>query len=128
MEPFENTVDTGAASPISDAYATKSKEELLDEFRTLLQDGQQLLAETANLSGEALAAARARFQTQWDVAKEKLDEAQTYAVSRTQQATRVTDEYVHEHPWSAVAVATGVGVVLGLLAGKRNSTSHVTRR
>jgi len=31
----------------------------------------------------------------------------------------MTDEYVHEHPWRSVGVAAGVGLIIGLLIGRR---------
>jgi ElaB/YqjD/DUF883 family membrane-anchored ribosome-binding protein len=40
-------------------------------------------------------------------------------LDRTKQAARVTDEYVHENPWKAVGIAAGVGLIVGLLIGRR---------
>jgi ElaB/YqjD/DUF883 family membrane-anchored ribosome-binding protein len=40
-------------------------------------------------------------------------------VDKGKQAARVTDEYVHDHPWRAVAVAAGIGLIIGLLIGRR---------
>ncbi len=34
-------------------------------------------------------------------------------------ASKVTDEYVHENPWAVVGMAAGVGFLLGLLIGRR---------
>jgi ElaB/YqjD/DUF883 family membrane-anchored ribosome-binding protein len=32
---------------------------------------------------------------------------------------RATDDYVHEHPWKSIGVAAGVGLLVGLLIGRR---------
>ena len=40
-------------------------------------------------------------------------------IDKTKQAARSTDEYVHEHPWKAVGVAAGIGLIIGLLIGRR---------
>ncbi|MDQ1316092.1 MAG: hypothetical protein QG662_2201, partial [Pseudomonadota bacterium] len=39
--------------------------------------------------------------------------------ARTKAAAKATDEYVHVHPWQAIGVAASVGVVIGLLIGRR---------
>jgi ElaB/YqjD/DUF883 family membrane-anchored ribosome-binding protein len=31
----------------------------------------------------------------------------------------VTDQYVHNNPWKAVGIAGGVGLLLGMLIGRR---------
>jgi ElaB/YqjD/DUF883 family membrane-anchored ribosome-binding protein len=38
---------------------------------------------------------------------------------KTKAAAKVTDAYVHENPWKAIGVAAGVGLVIGLLIGRR---------
>jgi len=34
-------------------------------------------------------------------------------------ATKATDAYVHENPWRAMGFAASVGIVIGLLIGRR---------
>jgi ElaB/YqjD/DUF883 family membrane-anchored ribosome-binding protein len=48
-----------------------------------------------------------------------MSDAQAALLARTRAAARTTDEYVHVHPWKAVGVAAGVGLVVGLLIGRR---------
>ena len=52
-------------------------------------------------------------------AKVKLAEAEAVMIEKSKQAARATDEYVHENPWKAVGIAAGVGLVVGLLIGRR---------
>lgn len=52
-------------------------------------------------------------------AKDKLISAEKTAVEKTKQAAKVTDDYVHEHPWRAVGVAAAVGVLVGMLISRR---------
>ncbi|WP_237165379.1 glycine zipper domain-containing protein [Pandoraea vervacti] len=40
-------------------------------------------------------------------------------VEKSRQAARATDDYVHDHPWQAAAVGTGIGVVIGLLLNRK---------
>ena len=44
---------------------------------------------------------------------------QAALAARTRAAAKATDEYVHAHPWKAIGVGAGVGLVIGLLIGRR---------
>jgi ElaB/YqjD/DUF883 family membrane-anchored ribosome-binding protein len=52
-------------------------------------------------------------------AKGKLAEAQGDLIEKGKAAAKSADEYVHENPWKAIGVAAGVGLLVGLLIGKR---------
>lgn len=99
--------------------ATLPKDKLVQDFRTVVADAEELLRATASQAGEKVAAARERIQDSLHTAKVKLAEAEDVIVQRSKQAARVTDDYVHENPWQAVGVAAGVGLVVGLLIGRR---------
>lgn len=102
------------------AGTARSPQELLDEFKSLIHQGQELLDATANLSGEALTTARDRFQFKWDDARIKLSDAQAYVKDQSQHARELTGTYVHDHPWWAISMATGVGVLIGYSLHKRS--------
>ena len=40
-------------------------------------------------------------------------------VTKSKAAARATDDYVHDHPWKAVGVAAGVGLLIGLLLNRK---------
>jgi ElaB/YqjD/DUF883 family membrane-anchored ribosome-binding protein len=40
-------------------------------------------------------------------------------VARAKDAGKVADNYVHDNPWTAIGIAAGVGVVLGMLISRR---------
>ena len=96
-----------------------SKEQLVRDFKILVADAEALLKATAGQSGEAVAAMRAKVGESLAVAKVKLSEAEQLALEKAKAAAAATDEYVHEHPWHAVGIAAGVGLVIGLLIGRR---------
>jgi len=37
----------------------------------------------------------------------------------TKRAARVTDEYLHGHPWTAIGMAAAFGLLVGVLLGQR---------
>jgi ElaB/YqjD/DUF883 family membrane-anchored ribosome-binding protein len=96
-----------------------SKDQLVRDFKILVADAESLLKATAGQSGEAVAAMRAKVGESLAVAKLKLTEAEELALEKAKAAAAATDEYVHEHPWHAVGIAAGVGLVIGLLIGRR---------
>lgn len=96
-----------------------SREKLTSDLRIVIADAEELLRATAGQMGEKAVVARERIQESLRVAKDKLSRAEEAMVDKTKAAARVTDDYVHDHPWSAVGIAAGVGLVLGLLIGRR---------
>ena len=62
---------------------------------------------------------RVRTQARLQAARVRLVQAEEVLVAKTKAAARATDAYVHESPWVAVGVAAGMGVLVGLLLGRR---------
>ena len=64
---------------------------------------------------------RARLTRQLAEARESAGDWEGVARERARRAKAYADEYVHEHAWKSVGVATLVGVLLGccLLANRR---------
>ena len=40
-------------------------------------------------------------------------------IDGSRRAVRATDGYVRSHPWESIAVGAGIGVLVGLLIGRR---------
>lgn len=114
-EIIVNTNKSGVVTDFSDV----TKEQLIRDFKVVIADAEALLKATANQGGEAMAAVRAKAEESLAVAKAKMAEAQDALLEKTRAAARATDDYVHENPWRAVGVAAGVGLVVGLLIGRR---------
>ena len=110
-----NISNLSAESESSDV----TKEQLIRDFKVVVADAEALLKATAGQGGEVVAAARAKAEESLAMAKVKMSEAQAALVARSKAAAKATDEYVHVHPWQAIGVAASVGVVIGLLIGRR---------
>lgn len=98
---------------------TVTKEQLISDFKVVVADAEALLKATANQGGEAIANLRTKTEESLAVAKVKIADAQDAIAEKTRAAAKATDNYVHENPWHAVGVAAGVGLVIGLLIGRR---------
>lgn len=95
------------------------KEKLMDDLHQGIADAEELLRLTANQAGESVAELRDRIRERMDSAKVELVQLQKATVARAKAAGHATDEYVHENPWKAIGIAAGVGLVVGLLIGRR---------
>lgn len=95
-----------------------SKEKLMQDFRLVVTDTEELLRATAGVAGDKVSAARERIQENLAVAKARLAEAEEAFVAKTKEAAMATDEYVHDNPWKAVGIGAAVGVIVGMLIGR----------
>ncbi|MEO8417525.1 MAG: DUF883 family protein [Methylophilaceae bacterium] len=96
-----------------------TKAQLMDDFKVVVADAEALLQATVNQGGEKMAEVRAKAEESLKVVKVRMAEAQAALLARTKEAAKATDAYVHENPWRAIGVAAGVGLVIGLLIGRR---------
>jgi ElaB/YqjD/DUF883 family membrane-anchored ribosome-binding protein len=96
-----------------------SKQKLVADLKVVVADAEELLRATASQAGEKVAAARERIQASLATAKVKLGDAERALLEKTKVAARATDDYVHDNPWQAVGIAAAVGLVLGVLIGRR---------
>ena len=96
-----------------------TRDKLMQDVKIVISDAEELLRATASQAGEKVSAAREKVQDSLHRAKVKLAEAEDVMIEKGKQAARVTDEYVHDNPWKAVGVAAGIGLLIGLLIGRR---------
>lgn len=99
--------------------ADSAREKLAHDMRALVSDAEEMLRAASKQGGEQLGAARERLERSVSVAKTELANVEQAMVERARRTARETDEYVHEHPWTAVGVGAGIGLLLGLLLGRR---------
>ena len=94
-------------------------EKLMHDLKAVVGDAEDLLKVTASQSGEQIARIRARAEESLKTARERMKELTQAAEAQARQAAREVDKQVHEHPWTAVGIAAGIGLVLGILLGRK---------
>jgi len=95
-----------------------TREKLVADIKVLIADTEELLRATANQAGEKIAEIRVKAEENLRIAKVHLASAEAALVERT-RAARATDDYVRANPWRAVGISAGVGLIVGLLVGRR---------
>ena len=87
-----------------------------NDMGTLAEDARALVAATANVAGDKVAEARRRLAGALESGKELIGRAREKAVERAKAA----DQVVRENPYQTIAIAFGVGAVIGYLLARRN--------
>lgn len=95
------------------------QQQLVSDMKSAIADAEDMLHATADQAGDKVAGMRARIQERLKGARERLADAEAALVTKTRAAARATDAYVHESPWTAVGIAAGVGLLVGLILGRR---------
>jgi len=83
---------------------------------TLAEDTRALMAATADVAGDKIAEARRCLSAAVDNGREVLGRVRERAV----EGAKAADQVVRENPYQTVAVAFGVGAVIGFLLARRN--------
>lgn len=94
-------------------------EKIVQDLKVVVADAEELLRATASQAGERATLARAKIEQSLERARVKLSEVESLVADRTRKMANETDEYVHEHPWTAVGVAAGIGLIIGLLMSRK---------
>lgn len=91
----------------------------MSDIKAVLADAEDLLKQAANATGERASELRETALTRLKQAKERAADVQVVVIEKGKKAVRATDDYVHEHPWTAIGIAAGVGVLVGLLVNRK---------
>ena len=105
-------------------YQPSGMDALTSAFKKVVAYGEELLKATANYSAEGLTVVRDKFQSNLQEAKAKMSETQLAMKDKASYAANVTQEYVRENPWKAVAIVGSIGMVIGLFMSRRDSSKQ----
>jgi len=90
-------------------------QQLAGDLKTVMRDAEDLLKATSGEAGEKLKEVRSRLATALDSAKVTCARIQ----DKTVQAAKATDQVIRQHPYESIGVAFGVGLLIGVLVGRR---------
>jgi ElaB/YqjD/DUF883 family membrane-anchored ribosome-binding protein len=88
-----------------------------NDLGTLAEDARALMAATADVAGEKVEEARKRLAAALEDGKQMFDRVREKAVD----GAKIADQTVREYPYQGIAIALGVGAVIGCLAAHRCS-------
>ena len=94
---------------------SKNTQEVRDDINVLAEDARALMAATANVAEDQVVQARQRLAAALERGTRVCGRVRDEAVAKA----KATDHALHAHPYQAVGLAFGAGVVLGCLASRR---------
>ncbi len=95
------------------------REKLAADFQILMSDVEELARATASQTGDKITELRGRVQRAAAELRPRLAEMEALAREKAKVVAATTDTYVHDHPWGAVGVSAGIGIIIGILIGRR---------
>lgn|SRR5689334_11600890 len=95
----------------------EDKRTIRDELGNLAEAANALVAATSDAASEKVSDARKRLSVALDRAKDVYGRVREKAV----EGAKATDQAVREHPYQAIAVAFGIGALIGCLIARGRS-------
>ncbi|MCW5625211.1 MAG: DUF883 domain-containing protein [Burkholderiales bacterium] len=92
---------------------------LLTDFKAVVAEAEALVRATADEASEQASTVRERLDAKLADAKAQLERVETRVLGSARAAANAAEDYVHKNPWEAVAVAAVLGIVAGLVIGRR---------
>jgi len=96
-----------------------TSEKLMQDMRVVVTDAEDLLKATAGQTGERIEKIRAKAEESLRTARNRMQIAGKAAQESATEAVQSVDEQVRKNPWTAIGIAAGVGLVLGIVLGRR---------
>lgn len=90
------------------------------EFKNFLADVEDLFKSTTSLTGDDLARAKAKITARIDAAKESVEDMSASLAQQARRSATMTNNYVHEQPWTVIGVGAAVSFMLGFLLARRS--------
>jgi len=92
-----------------------SREKVAEDLRVLIRDAEELLkAGVGDTSGKT-AEIKARLQASVDKAKATATQLEDRALA----SAKAADRLIRDHPYESIGASFGVGLLFGLLLGRR---------
>ena len=90
-------------------------EKLMADLKVLTRDAEALMHATAGQAGEKVNELRQRLSAALESAKVTCHRLEEKAIA----GAKAADKTIREHPYESIGVAFGVGLLIGVLVGRR---------
>jgi len=104
-----------ARKPLPHTDADQIKDQVFSELQALIEESEKLLSQSVTLVGEEAETLRAQVGQKLRQARQAAGQLR----AKAQPMVHATEDYIGGHPWQTVAISAGLGLVVGLLLGRR---------
>ena len=95
----------------------QSPKDILNDLHALVAEAEKMMGDSVTEHTEdAVSSLRDRFEA----AQEKFGVVYEGAKKRVVAGAKYTDETIRANPYQSIAVAAGIGLLFGVLVGRRN--------
>ena len=88
---------------------------LVSDLKAVVRDAEELMKATVGQAGDNVAEVRSRLTAALASAKETCHRLE----EKTIAAAKAADRTVREHPYESIGIAFGVGLLVGVLVGRK---------
>jgi len=101
----------------NNASTAQTPKDLLEDLHALVAEAEKMMGESlSEHTADAVGAMRVRF----DAAQERLADLYAGARKKVVAGAKYTDETIRANPYQSIAIAAGVGLLVGVLVGRRS--------
>ena len=111
---MENHIPT-----IEESRSRIARERILADLGALAADADALLKATVADAGEKAKETRARLAAALEKAKATYEEFKAQEIESAKAAVSKADQTIRSHPYQAIGIAFGVGILLGALLRRK---------
>lgn len=98
------------------ASTAQTPNDLLNDLHTLVAEAEKMMSSSVSEHTEdAISALRSRF----DAAQERLTGLYSSARTKVAAGAKYTNETIRANPYQSLAIAAGIGLLVGVLVGRR---------
>ena len=101
------------------SHTERAYDDLVDEFSNLVEAMEDVFAAATEEGGEKLSELRSQAEASLKKAKARLGRVERNAVAKARKLASDSDDYVHDNPWTAIGIGAGMGLLVGLLIGRK---------
>jgi len=115
LDTTRSNIQSKARGYEFDAHASNASSDIKD----LVRDAQSMLSAAAALTGDKAEELRSRGMELLDRALGRAGRYQDAALEKGRELAHDADVYVKDNPYRTLAVAAGIGVLLGVLLSRK---------
>lgn len=104
-----------------DTGTAETPEQLIEHISRLMAEAEAMLA--GPVTAEQETTRLAEIKSRLEMARARLGEVYGRARNQVIAGARYTDETIREYPYYSLAIALGVGVLIGVLLNRSRSSS-----
>lgn len=90
-------------------------DKLMQDLKAVVGDTEELLKATSSQGGDQIARIRTRAEESLRTARARMKDITQAAEAQALEAAHEVDKQVHDNPWTAIGVAAGLGLAVGLM-------------